>query len=219
MSGSDDDLEDKRLLKEKNDDQFSKAFIYEPKKNESLAQILSNVKRDKFYGDIKWPNDDFDYSNEFVDEIEEQLEMNNDEFTRFPSDLTHAQMSSHVYNYKNLNEGDEVDFNKEFVVHKKFFKHTGIIGEGNTVSVAANTVPVYVAILYLNKTRKQLVLATKGIEASILKSHFSSHDTLTNSLKGILCNETIPQLYVVRLNFKFLSCKIIMRLSQNVSIC
>ena len=205
MSDDNDDLEDERLLKEKDDDQFSKAFIYEPEKNESLAQILCNVKRDKFYGDIKWPDDDFDYSNKLVDEIEEQLEVNNNEFTRFPSDLTHAQMSSHVYkiDYDKLDfekldyDKLKVDFNKEFVVHKIFYKHTGIIGEANTVSIEANTVPVYVGILYLNKTRKQLVLAAKGIEASIFKSHFSSHDALTNSLKGIMCNETIPQLYVV----------------------
>ncbi len=211
MSGTNEDNDDKRLLKEKDDEQFSKAFIYEARKNESLAQILSKVKRDKFYGDIKWPDDDFDCTNKLVDEIDEQLEMNNDEFTRFPSDLTHAQMSSHVYkidydklDFEKLDLDDKrlkVDFNEEFVVHKIFYKHTGVIGEGNKIK-GANKVPVYEGILYLNKTRKQLVLAAKGIEASVFKSHFSSHDTLTNSLRGILCNQIIPQLYVVRLHFK-----------------
>jgi hypothetical protein len=99
---------------------------------------------------------------------------------------------------KRLKRGDRVDFGgEEFVIHKIFNKYTGLIGEANTINVGVNRVPVYVAVLYLNETRKQLVLATKGIEASRFKSHFSSNDALSNSLKGILCNQMIPQLYAV----------------------
>ena len=157
--------------------------------NESLKKILKKVKDNKFYGDIKWPVNH--KSANLVEKIEAQLEANNDEFTRFPSDFINAKMSKHVYDFEKLKKRQVVMFNNEpWKVLKIFKKHTGIIGE-------ANEVIVYVAILYMNESRKQLVLATKGIEASIFKSHISSHDALSNSLKGIMYNQTIPQLYHV----------------------
>ena len=114
------------------------------------------------------------------------------------------KMSKHVYDFEKLNKGQKVKFNNEpWKVLKIFKKYTGVIGEARKVNVKANEVIVYVAILYMNESRKQLVLATKGIEASIFKSHISSHDALSNSLKGIMCNETIPQLYQVRLVIEY----------------
>jgi hypothetical protein len=118
--------------------------------------------------------------------------VNNNEFTRYPSDYIHAQMCKNVNSNTNLKDPcqdpnqSNAEFNEEFVFHKIFKKYTD------------NKVLVYFAVLYLNETCKQLVLATKGIEASIFKSReFLSHDALSNSLKGVLCNQTIPQLYAV----------------------
>jgi hypothetical protein len=188
-------------IKEKNDDEFAKAFIYDAtsKDENSLEKIVfKEISEKKFYGDIKFPKINVQ-NNPIVNSIEEQLVANNNEFTRYPSDYIHAKMCSHVYKYETLKEGASVEEfgGGEFVIHKIFNKYTGIIGEANTINVGANKVPVYVAVLYLNETRKQLVLATKGIEASRFKSHFSANDALSNSLNGILCNQTIPQLYAV----------------------
>ena len=197
MEKNDDD----HLIEEKNDFTFSKAFIYDATNcdysTKSLEEILKKVEQIKFYGDIKWPINH--KSSKLVEDIETKLEENNNEFTRFPSDFIHAKMSKHVYDFEKLKEGQIAHFNNEpWKVLKIFTKYTGIIGEANTITIGANRVYVYVAVLYMNESRKQLVLASKGIEASIFKSHISSHDALSNSLKGILCNETIPQLYQVR---------------------
>jgi hypothetical protein len=98
--------DDDHLIEEKNDYSFSKAFIYDATNcdysTECLKEILNDVKEKKFYGDIKWPINHT--SSELVDDIETQLEANNNEFTRFPSDFIHAQMSKHVYEYDKLNQ-------------------------------------------------------------------------------------------------------------------
>ena len=191
--------DDKDIIKEKDDYTFAKAFIFPAKERsfstESLKNILDEVKHNKFYGDIKWP--EVHKNSELVDKIESQLKANNNEFTRFPSDSIHAQMSKHVYK-EDLTEKHIVYFKfssshyEPWRVKRIFEIKTSIIGKGKRSEVV-----VYAAVLYMNESRKQLVLATKGIEASIFKSHISSHDALTNSLKGILCDETIPQLYQV----------------------
>ena len=177
-------------IKEKSDHEFAKAFIYDAtsKDEHSLGQVKDEIKENKFYGDIKLPKIN-EQNKQIKQSIEEQLVANNNEFTRYPSDYIHAQMCKDVNSNTNLKEEDpnqpNAEFNEEFVVHKIFKKYTD------------NKVLVYFAVLYLNETRKQLVLATKGIEASRFKSHFSSNDALSNSLNGILCNQTIPQLYAV----------------------
>ena len=181
------------IKEEKSDHEFAKAFIYDAtsKDENSFAHIKELFEQNKFYGDIILPKISAK-NNVIVRSIEEQLVVNNNEFTRYPSDYIHAQMCKDVNSNTNLKEEDpnqpKAEFNEEFVVHKIFKKYTG------------NKVLVYFAVLYLNKTRKQLVLATKGIEASIFKSReFLSHDALSNSLKGVLCNQTIPQLYAVNI--------------------
>ena len=182
------------LKEEKSDHEFAKAFIYDAtsKDENSFAHIKEEIEKNKFYGDIILPKISAK-NNVIVRSIEEQLVVNNNEFTRYPSDYIHAQMCKDVNSNTNLKEEDpnqpKAEFNEEFVVHKIFKKYTD------------NKVLVYFAVLYLNETRKQLVLATKGIEASRFKSHFSSNDALSNSLKGVLCNQTIPELYAV--NFIF----------------
>jgi hypothetical protein len=178
------------LKEEKSDHEFAKAFIYDAtsKDENSFAHIKEEIEKNKYYGDIILPKIS-EQNNVIVKSIEEQLVVNNNEFTRYPSDYIHAQMCKDVESNTNIKEDDPnqpANFNEEFVVHKIFEKYTG------------NRVLVYFAVLYLNETRKQFVLATKGIEASIFKSReFSSHDALSNSLKGLLCNQTIPELYAV----------------------
>ena len=79
---------------EKDDFDFSNSFIYDATKANStqLTVILSEIKRNKFYGDIKWPvNIDKESNKKLMDEIKEQLKANNNEFTRFPNDFTHAK--------------------------------------------------------------------------------------------------------------------------------
>jgi len=178
------------ITEEKSDHEFAKAFIYDAtsKDENSFAHIKEEIEKNKYYGDIILPKIS-EQNNVIVKSIEEQLVVNNNEFTRYPSDYIHAQMCKDVESNTNIKEDDPnqpADFNAEFDVHKIFKKYTG------------NRVLVYFAVLYLNETRKQIVLATKGIEASIFKSReFSSHDALSNSLKGLLCNQTIPELYAV----------------------
>jgi len=138
-----------------------------------------------------------------VKSIQIELEENNNKFSRYPSDYIHAQMCKDVNNNISLNEGHPADFNAEFVVHKIFNEYTSVIGEEKTIDNKANRVLVYFAVLYLNKTRKQLVLASKSIQANIFKSHLSSSDALSASINGIICNQTIPQLGVVR-NVQFI---------------
>ena len=190
---------DEDLEKEKSVDEFAKAFVYDAKSKNDPVQVENEIKQNKFYGDIEWPTiSNAQFKDDTVNSIEKQLVANNNEFTRYPSDRIHAQMCSHVYKYETITKGERVTFSgEEFVVHEIFIKYTGLIGQAQTIKAKANRVLVYVAVLYLNETRKQLVLATKSIEASIFKSHVSSHDALSSSLKGILCNETIPQLYAV----------------------
>jgi hypothetical protein len=187
-------------IKEKSDHEFAKAFIYDATSKDdeySLRQVKEEIKENKFFGDIILPKIN-EQNKQIKQSIEEQLVANNNEFTRYPSDYIHARMCSHVNEYKTLNEGASVVFGEEkFVIYKIFDKYTGLIGEAKTFDFNVNKVLVYLAILYLNKARKQLVLTAKGIEASIFKSHFSSNDALSNSLKGVLCNQTVPQLYAV----------------------
>jgi len=195
-------------IKEKSDHEFAKAFIYDAtsKDEHSLGQVKDEIKENKFYGDIILPkineqNEQIKQIEQIKQSIEEQLVVNNNEFTRYPSDYIHAQMCSHVINkYETLKEGGapvEEFGGGEFVIYKIFNKYTGLIGEAKTFDNSVNRVLVYFAVLYLNEKRRQLVLAAKGIEASIFKSHFSSNDALSNSLKGVLCNQTVPQLYAV----------------------
>jgi len=180
------------LKEEKSDHEFAKAFIYDAtsKDENSFAHIKEEIEKNKYYGDIILPKIS-EQNNVIVKSIEEQLVVNNNEFTRYPSDYIHAQMCKDVESNTNIKEDDPnqpADFNAEFVVHKIFKKYTD------------NRALAYFAVLYLNETRKQFVLATKGIEASIFKSReFSSHDALSNSLKGLLCNQTIPELYAVNI--------------------
>jgi len=189
-------------IKEKSDNEFAKAFIYDAtlKDEHSLGQVKDEIKENKFYGDIKLPKIN-EQNKQIKQSIEEQLVANNNEFTRYPSDYIHAQMCSHVINkYETLKEGGapvEEFGGGEFVIYKIFNEYTGLIGEAKTFDNSVNRVLVYFAVLYLNETRRQLVLAAKGIEAKIFKSHFSSNDALSNSLKGVLCNQTVPQLYAV----------------------
>ena len=171
-------------LEEKRKNYMSpEAFIYHVKNcdysNESLENILSEVKSNKFWGDIKWPDNHI--GSNLVDQIEEQLKANNNEFRRFPNDFIHAQMSQKVYEFDKLKESDDpVYFINEKWKVLKIFKHEK-----------------YVAVLYMNESRKQLVLATKGIETSIFKSHISSQKAHSDYLNGILLNENITQLYQV----------------------
>ena len=201
-SGNDNNDDDNTLEEEKDVSQFSKVFIYDAKSRDvdTLAQIRNEIKSEKFYGDIRWPQNEAQQNSneEMVKSIEIELEQNNNEFTRYPSDYIHAQMCKAVNSNTSLIEGHPADFNAEFVVYKIFNKYTGLIGEGKTIDIKANRVLVYFAVLYLNKTRKQLVLASKSIQANIFKSHLSSYDALSAAIDGIICNQTIPQLDEVR---------------------
>ena len=116
---------------DENDDfDFSKEFIYNATDANStqLKEILSEIKRCKFYGDIKWPvNIDQDSNKKLMDEIKAQLKANNNEFTRFPNDFTHALLSRHVYGFMRLTEKFKVEiegctqFNdEEWRVHRIF---------------------------------------------------------------------------------------------------
>jgi hypothetical protein len=95
-------------IKEKNDNEFAKGFIYDATSlvldEHSLDQIKDEISKNKFYGDIKFPKINVP-NNELVASIEEQLVANNNEFARYPSDYIHAQMCSHVYKYETLKEG------------------------------------------------------------------------------------------------------------------
>ncbi len=58
---------------------------------------------------------------------------------------------------------------------------------------------MYVSVLYLNESRKQLVLACKGLDKKCFKNFlskdFDETTQLQDAVKGILNNEVIPQLY------------------------
>jgi hypothetical protein len=132
-------------IKEKNDNEFSKAFIYDAtsKDENSLVQINDEISKNKFYGDIQFTKINVQNNQIVTALIEEQLVANNNEFTRYPSDYIHVQMCSHVYKYETLKKGDRFDFGgEEFGIHTIFNKYTGLIGEANTLYVGANRVPV-----------------------------------------------------------------------------
>jgi hypothetical protein len=112
-------------INEKDKYDLSNKFILNAtdSKPEELEDILTKIKRCKFYGDIKWPvNIDKDSNKKLMDEIKEQLKVNNNEFTRFPNDFTHAYFSRHVYEFLGLEKDCEVKkFNDEtWKVHEIF---------------------------------------------------------------------------------------------------
>ena len=116
---------DQELIEENDDYHFSKEFICDVSKSLTrLEDVLSKIKCEKFYGDIIWPeNIDKDKVSEKLKcEIEEQLKANNKEFTRFPSDLTHARFSRHVYEFNSFTEGGNLEWNEEWTIHKVFIR-------------------------------------------------------------------------------------------------
>jgi hypothetical protein len=108
------------IKEEKSDHEFAKAFIYDAtsKDENSFAHIKEEIEKNKFYGDIILPKIS-EQNNVIVKSIEEQLVVNNNEFTRYPSDYIHAQMCKDVDSNKNLKEEDP-NQPAEFVVHTYF---------------------------------------------------------------------------------------------------
>ena len=120
-------------------------FILNKKDTEIInyTEILKDVKKNKYYGDILWPSN----SNEAIKcQIENKLKNNNINFSRFPSDYIHLLLCEHVTKEK-FEKGDEFTFNKEkWIVHKIHDVSTGLIGEANR---SINTVQILFAVLYI----------------------------------------------------------------------
>jgi hypothetical protein len=93
-----------------------------------------------------------------------------------------------------LNNQDKFNKANEWTIYDVYDVSTGLIGEGKTLDGNLNRVQICLGILYVNESRKQLVLAHKSIEAD-WKSVFSSVSGLSNTLDGILQNKIVPQLY------------------------
>ena len=93
------------IKEEKSDYEFAKAFIYDAtsKDENSFALIKEEIEKNKFFGDIILPKIS-EKNNVIVRSIEEQLVVNNNEFTRYPSDYIHAQMCKDVNSNTNLKD-------------------------------------------------------------------------------------------------------------------
>jgi hypothetical protein len=154
-----------------------------------------------------------------IEQIENVIGENNLTASRYPSDLIHALLckhaSSNVFKRKDKHEKKEIQvpvdhlkpgdavqlknqnkFNEanEWTILDVYDVSTGLIGEGKTLDGQLNRVQICLGILYVNESRKQLVLAHKSIQAD-WKSFFSSVGGLNNTLDGIIRNKIVPQLY------------------------
>jgi hypothetical protein len=160
------------------------------KSNESLTlsdleDLLKKVKTNLTLGDIKWPNKlpDQGRSKEFIQKIEQELLKNNKEFSIFPRDHILAQICLDVYR-DNLTETGVVSFSDEnFIILKTFIEPKYL----------------YIGALYLNESRRQLVLAHRGYSPN-WKSLLNKEGTFKPNIESKWLNQVnIPQLAVSHL--------------------
>ena len=106
--------------------------------------------------------------------------------SRFPSDLMHLLMCNdtyQVYHDAKKNSQEKIEFNGEdWFVHEVFREETKFL-----------KMCTFKAVVYINDSKKQMVLAFKGLDAEF-KDIFNDEGSLSNNINGVLLNGVIPQL-------------------------
>ena len=106
---------------------------------------------------------------------------------RFASDFVHLLMCNdtyQIYHEQKKQSNESIDFNGEdWNVYKIYMDDTKIF-----------KMCTFKAVLYKSDTKKQFVLAFKGLDAEF-EDIFNDKGSLSNNLNGILLNGVIPQLY------------------------
>ena len=122
-----------------------------------------------------------------IHNIETNIIKNNDEFARFPSDYIHALMCYDVYRNFDIEKENKVKFGHDFWKVIDLFEYPNVDVKNMKKS------SIYFAVLYLNKCKKQLVLAHRGFSLN-LKTLFADNGEIKKNIKTVLVKSTLPQL-------------------------
>lgn len=107
---------------------------------------------------------------------------------RFPSDYEHLLLCNDTYqdyHESKKNKQEKIVFNdQDWFVHAVYQYETPKL-----------KMCTFKAVVYINPSQKQLVLAFKGLDAEF-EDFFSNDSALSNNINGILLNGIVPQLLI-----------------------
>ncbi|RNA08806.1 TPR repeat family [Brachionus plicatilis] len=156
-----------------------------------LSNIYQNVRKQQ-YGDILWNEERFpkdQISIDLIEKIKQQLIDNNNEYSRFPSDLTLGKFSHYVYRtvIKKDDKADEIG--PGWYVFDIFNE------PDEDKSINEKKGSIYSGAIFVNDFKHQIVLAHRGINDDF-KNLLIKDGKMVETIDGIWLKQIVPQLHI-----------------------
>ena len=167
----------------------------------ALEQLYEQLKLDLTVGDIIWHRDQLSSASEnpsaskLIQGIEAHLFENNKNFTRFPSDYIHGLMSEDAYRNHILNPDEEPKLSDVEELKTEGWRLLKVFNEPSEDTLIYKKGEKYSGVIYWNKSKRQMVLAHRGIDAKFT-SFFKENGTLCTNIDGIIVGKIVPQLAI-----------------------
>jgi Tfp pilus assembly protein PilF len=164
---------------------------------ENLEFIETELKNCPNIGYIKFDSDKerTDDIKSKLESIEKQLISNNNQYQPFTNDYIHCLLCSHCYETELTPDELELLKNKNLLKSKQFFQENKYKLLNDEWKVKRLKIGKgFKNILYMNKRRRQLVLAFQGVKLKV-KDFFTDNDQIISSaIYSMIANEEIaPQ--------------------------
>jgi hypothetical protein len=166
-----------------------------------LEKLYKQLRLDLTVGDIIWHHDQLSSASEnpsamkLIQDIEAHLFENNKNFTRFPSDYIHGLMSRDVYRNHVFNPDDETKLSDVEELKTTGWRLLKVFNEPSEDTLIYKKGEIYSGVIYWNESRRQMVLAHRGIDAKFT-SYFKEDGTLCTNIEGIIVGKIVPQLAI-----------------------
>jgi hypothetical protein len=166
-----------------------------------LEKLYKQLRLDLTVGDIIWHHDQLSSASEnpsamkLIQDIEAHLFENNKNFTRFLSDYIHGLMSRDVYRNHVFNPDDEPKLSDVEELKTEGWRLLKVFNEPSEDTLIYKKGEIYSGVIYWNESKRQMVLAHRGIDAKFT-SYFKEDGTLCTNIEGIIVGKIVPQLAI-----------------------
>ncbi len=164
---------------------------------ENLEFIETELKKCPNIGYIKF-NSDQERTNDIkskLESIEKQLISNNNNYQPFTNDYTHCLLCSHCYETELTPDELGLLKNKKLLKSKQFFQEDKYKPLNDEWKVKRLKIGKgFKNILYMNKRRRQLVLAFQGVKLKVKDFFTDNEQIISSAIYSMIANEEIaPQ--------------------------
>ena len=154
---------------------------------DSLKYILKKLPNNTNIGKIKWKKEVIKEQKikDLINEIENILIINNQNYRTFPTDYIHCLLCSHC---------NQTEFKSDYKKNANLFDKYKLLEESGWKVKEVYQEKGYKSVLYINKQTKHLVLAFQGIKLKIKDFFLQDNNIIGSTVYSMIANKEIaPQ--------------------------